>query len=83
MPATFAFAGMARSYLKPMRNRYSFVFVYSSVRTASPSGQARIASASRAMTRGRGKLLRQASATIRVGAGSAKGRTVSKSLIWA
>ena len=29
MPATFAFAGMARSYLKPMRNRYSFVFVRS------------------------------------------------------
>ena len=27
MPATFAFAGMARSYLKLMRNRYSFVFV--------------------------------------------------------
>ena len=29
MPATFAFAGMARSYLKPLRNRYSFVFIQS------------------------------------------------------
>ena len=26
MPAKAKVAGMARSYLKPMRNRYSFVF---------------------------------------------------------
>ena len=29
MPAKAKIAGMARSYLKPMRNRYSFVFVQS------------------------------------------------------
>jgi hypothetical protein len=29
MPAKAKVAGMARSYLKPMRNRFSFVFVQS------------------------------------------------------
>ena len=29
MPAKSKVAGMARSYLKPMRNRFSFVFVQS------------------------------------------------------
>ena len=38
MPATFAFAGMARSYLKPVRNRYSLVFIQSVSKTYRSGG---------------------------------------------